>query len=253
MKPADPAASRSRHVPLEGCLNFRELGGYPTRDGRRTRWGRLFRSDSLHHLTAADARHLVERLGVGVIIDLRSTHELDTEGRGPLGRPDRHFHHLPFVDADVSQASSLGDEIPLADRYFLLARLASRPIVRALTVLAETEHSAVFYCAAGKDRTGILAALVLAALGVDDETIAADYALTRAALDAIVERLARSRGYRAMLAALPPDTMSAEPATIVAFLARVREHFGDVEAFLAESGLPPGTVEKLRARLLERP
>ncbi|MBK7971838.1 MAG: tyrosine-protein phosphatase [Deltaproteobacteria bacterium] len=238
---------------LEGCLNFRDLGGYPTREGRHLRWRRLYRSDSLHHLTAADARHLTERLGVGVIIDLRSTHELDTEGRGPLAGPDRHFHHLPLIDADVSQSSSLGDEIPLADRYFLLARLAVGPLVRACTVLAETEHSAVFYCAAGKDRTGILAALVLALLGVDDDTIAADYALTRTALGAIVERLARSRGYRAMLAALPPDTMSAEPATIVGFLARVREHCGDVETFLAEGGLAAGVTSRLRARLLEEP
>lgn len=250
---AEHALHRARRIVLEGCLNFRDLGGYPTRDGRRTRWGRLYRSDSLHHLTTADARHLDERLDVDVVIDLRSTHELEREGRGPLAGAERRFHHLPFVDADLSQASSLGDEIPLADRYFLLARLATDPIVRALEVLAETERSAVFYCAAGKDRTGILAALVLALLGVDDDTIAADYALTRAALEAIVERLGRSRGYRAMLAALPPDTMTAEPTTIVAFLARIREHFGDVERFLVDGGLRADTASRLRDRLLEAP
>ena len=86
----------NRRIDLDGCFNFRDLGGYPSEGGRKIRWRRLFRSDALHHLSAADADRVVDELLVGHIVDLRSTAELEAEGRGLLGQRGPRFHHVPL-------------------------------------------------------------------------------------------------------------------------------------------------------------
>ncbi len=244
-----------RDVALEGCVNFRDLGGYRAADGRHVRHGLLYRSDSLHHLTPLDAAQLRAQLAIGTLIDLRSTAEIESEGRGILAKSPIAFHHVPLIDEDPSSAGgdarALADQLPFGDRYFLLARLASAQLARIVTILGDLDGAAVFYCAAGKDRTGIVAAMLLKLLGVDDRIVADDYALTRRALGAILARLARSEGYRAMLDALPPDTMTAEPATVLRFLANVSEHFGSMEGFVLDAGVAPAVLGRLRARLLE--
>ena len=87
-----------RRVVLEGCLNFRDLGGYPARDGRVVRPGLLYRSDALHLVTPSDIAILRDKLGIGTIVDLRSSEELRMEGRGPLAALPIRFHHVPVVD-----------------------------------------------------------------------------------------------------------------------------------------------------------
>jgi protein tyrosine/serine phosphatase len=127
---------------------------------------------------------------------------------------------------------------------------AREPLARVVTTLARTDDPAVFHCAAGKDRTGVVSALLLSLLGVREEIIVADYAATREALDAIVERLMSSEGYRGMFEELPPDTLHADPETMEGFLARVRQEFGSMVAYAAEIGIAGADVERLRARLI---
>ena len=93
-----------RRIPLTGPLNFRDLGGYDTVDGGRVRWRRLFRSDSLDPVTAGDARLLTEELGLLAVVDLRSTDELEREGRGGLAEVALHYHHVPLIE-DAQQRS----------------------------------------------------------------------------------------------------------------------------------------------------
>ena len=246
------AAPPARLIDLEGCLNFRDLGGYPTGDGRTIRWRRLFRSDGLHHLTAADVRRLREELCLGHVIDLRSTSELEAEGRGPLEQEAVRFHHLPLFDGAIrATAEATASVATLADRYFLLAEFAREAIARIVTVLAEADEPAVYHCAAGKDRTGVISAVVLGLLGVRDEIIVADYAASRQNLDAIVARLMASEGYQTMLAALPSDTMHAEPETMITLLARVRERYGSIRDYVRAAGVADATLERLAASLLE--
>ena len=107
-----------RRIDLEGCYNFRDLGGYPTQDGARVRWRLLFRSDALHHLTAADVSRMLGELAIGEIVDLRSTGELRSEGRGLLAAQPARFHHLPLFDSAVSEDTKPAAEYTLADRYF---------------------------------------------------------------------------------------------------------------------------------------
>jgi protein-tyrosine phosphatase len=242
-----------RRIPLEGCLNFRDLGGYPTADGRAVRWRQVFRSDALHLVTDADLAHLRDEIRLREVIDLRSSAEVRSEGQGPLAQGDVRFHHVPLFDGEVREEDrERVAQITLADRYVFMAELAGDRIARVVTLLAEAEAPAVFHCAAGKDRTGVISAIVLGLLGVPDEVIVADYAATRENLDAIVDRLNALEGYRTMLAALPPETMHANPETIVEFLERLRVRFGSVEDYALASGVAAPAIERLRARLIER-
>src|SRR5262249_6771367 len=120
------------------------------------------------------------------------------------------------------------------------------------TVLARTRDPAVFHCAAGKDRTGVVSALLLSLLGVREEVIVADYAATRESLEAIVARLMSSDGYQGMFENLPPDTLHAEPATMEGFLARVRTEFGGMVDYAREIGVSAEDIERLRARMVAR-
>jgi protein-tyrosine phosphatase len=239
-----------RRIPLEGCLNFRDLGGYPAADGRRVRWRLLFRSDALHHLKAEDVVHLRDVIGLSHVLDLRSSSELVADGRGPLEREPLGFHHLPLFDGDVQGRPA---DLPsdLAGLYFAMAEFAAGPIARVLEILARASGPAVYHCAAGKDRTGVVSAVLLGLLGVPDELIVADYAATRDALDGIVERLMSSHGYQDVLATLPPDTLHAEPATMVSLLAKIRDRHGSMRAYVDAIGVCEADVARLEERLLE--
>src|SRR5581483_1548835 len=239
-----------RTIALEGCLNFRDLGGYPTADGGAVRWRTLYRSDALHRLTRADVDRLRHALGVASVIDLRSTGELRSEGRGPLADEPVAFHHLPLFDGDVKAPPDLRIET-LADRYVLLAEFARARIAEILAALADAPGGVVYHCAAGKDRTGVVSAIVLGVLGVADETIVADYVATQENLDAIIDRLMSAEGYQKMLAALPPDTLHAEAATMETFLGTLRARHGSIADYVRGAGVDDATVARLRARLVE--
>jgi protein-tyrosine phosphatase len=240
----------NRTIDLAGCLNFRDLGGYPTADGRMVRWRRVFRSDALHHLSRPDVAHLRDALQLGEVIDLRSTIELETEGRGPLAHEAMRFHHYPLYDGDAPKAAPSPD-LTLSDRYVLLAEFARQPIGRVVAALAATDAPAVYHCAAGKDRTGVVSAILLGLLGVAEEIIVADYAATQENLDAIVERLMSTEGYRTMLSALPADTMHAEPQTMISFLERMRARYGTMDEYARSAGVSDDAIGRLRGRLIE--
>jgi len=239
-----------RTIDLDGCLNFRDVGGYPTTDGRTVRWRQVFRSDALHHLTRQDVAQLRDEIGLGTVIDLRSTAELRSEGRGPLAQEPVAFHHLPLYDGEAVRTSA-GADMTLMDRYFLLAEFAKQPIARVITTLAASDAPAVYHCAAGKDRTGVISAVLLGLLGVPEAVIVADYAATRENLDAIVERLMSTEGYQEMLSALPPDTMHAEPDTMAGFLVRLHDAYGSMAGYARAAGVSDESIDGLRARLLE--
>ncbi len=242
-------ATMQRLIALEGCLNFRDLGGYPARGDRRIRWRSLFRSDALHHLTAADLERVRDQLGIGDVIDLRSTRERRADGLGLLTGTPMRFHHVPLFDGDVRAVEATF--ATLADRYVLLAELARAAIARVVTLVADAPGPVVFHCAAGKDRTGVVAAVLLGLLGVPEQDIVADYTFTQRNLHAIVERLLATAGYQEMLAALPPDTLHARPETMDALLAGIRERHGSWHGYARAAGVAEETLARLETRLLE--
>jgi len=239
-----------RRIELDGCHNFRDLGGYAAAGGRSLRWRVLFRSDGLQHLTERDVTRVRDDLGIRDVVDLRSTREIRSDGRGRLADDAFRFHHVPLFDGDVTAPPELAQELTLADRYILLAEMAKEPIARVITTIAESPAPAVYHCAAGKDRTGVISAILLGLLGVPDAIIVADYAATQENLDAIIDRLMASEGYQEMLEALPPDTLHAEPDTMVALLEKLRLNYGSMREYVRAIGVSDENVASLESRLL---
>jgi protein-tyrosine phosphatase len=251
------SAENVRRIGLDGPANFRDLGGYSA--GRlRLRRGRVFRSDSLSRMTEADVRHVVDELGLVTVVDLRAGHEVETYGHGPLGSEGVVVHHLPIADETrpdrIERPRDAPDPSTLTlDRIYLLMleRYADR-FVRVLRTLAdESTHPIVFHCAAGKDRTGIVAALLLSVLGVDDETIAVDYALTAEHIDELVDRHRAQAAAEGNAVEVEDAHLAAEAAVMLNVLAELRENYGSTEDYLLDHGLSPGAVAALRASLLE--
>ncbi|MFJ9720406.1 tyrosine-protein phosphatase [Streptomyces sp. NPDC101213] len=179
-----------RHLPFTTLHNFRDLGGYRTPDGRhRVRPGRLYRSDSLGKLTAGSPDwDLFLSLGVVTVIDLRHPWEAQRAGRVPA-HPSLTYRNLSIEHRYYDQAAQTPDVAPgpyLAERYMEVAQDGTEEIRRALELIADADAPLVFHCASGKDRTGQLAALVLALLGIDDDLITEDYTLTERATSALL-------------------------------------------------------------------
>jgi protein tyrosine/serine phosphatase len=235
---------------LAGFVNFRDLGGLAVKDGV-TRHGRIFRSDSLAHAGDAHVAHLVEERGVRTLIDLRGVDEVDAFPTRSLADAGVTIHHLPLIDpARRRDAGLRWSTMTLLDLYEFLLRDAGDRFVGALRVVADpANHPVVFQCAAGKDRTGMLAALVLGLLGVSDDAIAEDYARSAGVVDQLVER-ARTR---AALADRPANNhlMTAEADTMHGLLAWLHDHYGSVEQYALGNGLAPEAVATLRSTMIE--
>ncbi len=242
----------TRRITLEGPCNFRDLGGYPTADGRETRWGRLYRSDSVHTLTAGDVPVLRE-LGVRTAIDFRSSHELDQIGIGPLGEFSITHVHCPTFDMNPDGAAPPFVGGSAATFYARMMESGAPAYVAAAQAVAAAEAPTVFFCMAGKDRTGVFAALVLGLLGVPDDVIVADYALTHEVLPTIAERrdareAALSTRYR--WDDIPEDLRGAHSHVMEELLGIVQERWGGWEGYAAAAGFPDATVATLRAQLV---
>ncbi len=217
------------------------------------RTGRLFRSDSLASVSDADVRYIVDTLALRTAVDLRAGHEVDDHPHRPLVDAGVAVRHRPIVD----ETRRRPDDGPIVERGLdeiyplMLERFGDRFAAVVELVADKGGHPLVFFCAGGKDRTGLVAALVLGALGVDDETIAADYALTAGVLPMLLERnraRAAARGVDAEVT--EHELLLAEEATMLTVLARLRAEHGSVERYLERHGLDPEAVTALRAGLL---
>jgi len=240
-----------RRISLSGPVNFRDLGGYDTVDGRRVRWRRLFRSDSLSPVTADDARLLTEELGLLAVVDLRSNGELELEGRGGLADVALHFHHIPLIEELKTEPDGPWTR-SLHEVYARLLNESAGRISAALAAIASevAEHPTVFHCTAGKDRTGIVAALVLALLGVSDEDIVNDYVLTQDVMPEMMERYPRRRLRKGDGLPFPSPIMRAEAETMHHTLAVLAEDYGSAAGWMERNGIDPAVVTKLRTALL---
>ncbi|MFI1018027.1 tyrosine-protein phosphatase [Streptomyces sp. NPDC020965] len=177
----------SRHIAFTKLHNFRDLGGYRTADDRTVRWGHLYRSDSLAKLEGDDLTRFRE-LGIRTVIDLRYPREIAQKGRVPESE-GLIYHNLSVEHRPYDQATIDPGVDPwrsLADRYAEVAADGAGELRQALDVIAGDSGPLVFHCASGKDRTGLLAALVLALLGVDEDQITEDFALTELATDRLI-------------------------------------------------------------------
>ena len=231
-----------RTVVFDASHNFRDLGGYPLADGRTTAWGMLYRADGLQRLTDSDHARFAE-LGLHTVVDLRTTEELRDRGQLSIERHDGvNFVHLPIVDSTWR-----GDETPHFDEDADFLRWAYREMLRqgsprfadAIRLLARPDVvPAVFHCAAGKDRTGLLAALILGSIGVSRAVILADYALTE---PGVARMLAWARTefpeMAESMATTPSAFLAALPEALDTVLDEVCDAHGSIRAFVLSLGV----------------
>ena len=245
-----------RLIGLEAVHNFRDLGGYPTAGGRSTKWRTLFRSDGLYRLRGADDMSRVMQLGLKSVIDLRTEREQREQGIFPIDDIEVTFHHLSIVDVTWSDTETpqFDDEVEfLVWGYRDMLEIGSSRFADAMHVLAQADSlPAVFHCAAGKDRTGVLAALLLSSLGVEDAHICADYGLTQ---DAMQRTIAWSKVHRPELAeryaSIPKAYLAADPRAMQIILTELAQQHGSVRNYVREIGVADATVEALGNLLLE--
>lgn len=252
-----PESSSQRWIDLDGADNVRDMGGLPVTGGGRTRFGRLLRSGTLQDLTAADVACLVGTIGVRTVVDLRLSVEAEREGSALSGTREVSRISLPLRSAGHPRSDTVADarEMDVVGHYVAFLAGGAGNIVSAARVFADHANlPAVFHCAAGKDRTGVLAAVVLDAIGVTDEAIIADYALTTQRLARIRARLARFETYRTMMAASRrvKGAGTADPESMAAFLSQLRERHGGGYEFLAAQGMSRSELAALRAALVEQ-
>ncbi len=251
-------AAPNQSFDLDGPLNFRDLGGYPVGRDRSVRTGLLFRSDGLDTLTPSDAHLLMNVFELSTVVDLRSEEELARTGPSLLEQGGLAVHHLPIVDR-TQQFFGDGDQ-RISAAYLKMIADAEGRFAAAVQLLAGLDGPAVFHCAAGKDRTGLLAAFVLDLLGVDDDLIAEDYALTAAIMPAFRQRIERRMvnepALRERMEAsgrtpeMLDEMLSARASTIHVVLTALRAEYGSVESWLLQKGLSTSAPDQLRNRLI---
>jgi protein-tyrosine phosphatase len=243
--------SPSRHLNLAGASNFRDLGGYPGRDGRMVRWRQIFRSNHLGHLTEADIE-VLRPLGLKSAFDFRGTEE---RAEAMCAVAEIAVHSLPIeptVTAELRSRLAAGGPVLPADALEVM-RDSYRNYVHQNTLsyralfahLLEDRAPLVIHCTAGKDRTGFACALILHALGVPEDVIAEDYLLT-------------NRFYRHPTTSsdLPDDVRqvlgSVESSFLAAAFDAIGADYGDLESYFSDGlGLGAGDRARLEARYLE--
>lgn len=225
-----------KRINLGATMNLRDLGGYPTADGRVTAWGRNFRSACPQGLSDADIDYAKNTLGITTVVDLRSVGETERQPCGFAGVDGIDYHNIPLFDK--YSADDFGGK-----SYYLIAEHVPS-MSEMFRVIANARGSVLFHCTAGKDRTGTTAALLLMLAGVEGVDIVADYQVSRTYIDPIIQQL------RDEYPDLPQHVGETPVGYIHEFLDRFRERWGSVERYFDYLGLSADEVEKLRKRMI---
>lgn len=250
--------SYPRHIHFESVPNFRDLGGYRAHDGRTVAWRRLFRSAALHKMNDRDMIRLKQEISPRAVIDLRSPKDPEKNSEVILlkGIGARYFS-IPFRPDSPSYVKDEAQAHPNATNMgeIYLHRISEQPfgkrLVDALEIIAERDnHPLVFHCSAGKDRTGVLAAMVLAAMGIVDEDVVADYTLSAPLMKDIRDRMTRDPETAPGVKDLPDFQWEASAESIAVFLSLLRREYGSADAYLKANGACSSLADRLKVALL---
>ena len=248
----DPTAL-DRSICFEVVFNVRDLGGIPTAEGRRVRPGHVFRADGVQRLSGDDLDRARD-LALTTVIDLRTPGEIERGGRFPVEHYPVDWHHLPIIErmwSDDDLVPTAGAVAFLRDRYVEMLDSGAASLRRIVELVAGGTP-ALFHCAAGKDRTGVVAAVLLGLVGVARDEIAADYHATAGAMAAFVDWLttAHPEAMDAMTSQ-PPEYLEAPMEAMHGFLDHVDDRYGSMEGLAEGLGVADDTLADLRRTLLD--
>ncbi|GAC1360439.1 MAG: hypothetical protein NVSMB44_12060 [Ktedonobacteraceae bacterium] len=238
---------RQRYLALEGSYNIRDIGGYTTRDGRMTRWGTVLRADSLSNLPLASQRALLD-YPVRTIIDLRRGSELQASPDVFADSPLVKYINISLLE-DESRIAQMHS---LEELYRFMLDDSQQEIKQVIEAMAQEDtFPCVLHCTIGKDRTGLIVALLLSLGKVPADTIADDYALSEQYLDPLF------KAFRARAEENGVDTerlawiVHSRQETMHATLAYLQERYGDARGYLSSLGITDQQIENILSRLIE--
>ncbi|MEE8400392.1 MAG: tyrosine-protein phosphatase [Desulfobacterales bacterium] len=252
----EEALDPRRHIDLVGAQNVRDLGGYATADGRITRWRRFVRSDGMHLLTKEDQEKLVA-YGIGTVIDLRMTVEVEKLPNVFTDSKDVQFHHLNLMaDLKKGEFQKAPESTEPADRFAHMYRQflsgCQNSIAEIMRTLADArDHACIYHCAGGKDRTGVISALLLGVAGVPEKTIAEDYALTALHPSKTKKPKLDSPDADYEIDPLYAWKMISPPEAMSLTLEFLNGEYDGIEGYLRTIGLVDEEITTLRSKMLD--
>jgi protein-tyrosine phosphatase len=244
--------TRSRRLSWDACYNARDVGGYETCDGPTTRWDALLRADNLCRLTGEGRAALIDH-GVTTIIDLRTERELEVDLPPFRTNPSDGvaYHHLALFPDDDHWYGELAQTSSSGEMYRLFLDRWGERIAGIITVIARAPEGGVLvHCHGGKDRTGVIVALLLALVGVPDATIAEDFALSDVYLRPWYDEMLAPVEDPEQRERLTKQIFTAFPETMLATLEYLRDEYGGAEQYLLSHGAWALDIERLRNRLV---
>jgi protein-tyrosine phosphatase len=238
-----------RLIPLENMCNLRDIGGYRTSDGRSTRWGRIFRSDSPHRL-GNDSQQVLLGRGLSTVVDLRHDQETDHAPNVFAGNGAVNYVNISLFAGLSPELVPMGVIATLTEMYLHVLDSCNEQISASVLALGTGTPSLV-HCTAGKDRTGIVIAMLLDLCRVPHETIIHDYSLTDTYLEPLrpsLREFAREAGwdmehYEGMI--------DCQPEFLEPFLERLQNHYGGARQYLLAAGLAETQLDAIESALLE--
>ena len=246
----------NRHIRLKSVTNLRDIGGYKARNGKTIVWRRIFRSGEFAKISRQDFQRLTQEISITTVIDLRSKFEVERQGIGLINEANIKYHNIAFItDDDDPKANErrYKDLKNMGEFYIEQAQQKEygKHIIEALEVIAEPEnHPLVFHCAVGKDRTGMLAAILLNLLGVGEDDIIQDYTLSEPYMDELLARLKNNPQKNDPPLDIPEYFWKASPESMKLFLNTLRQEYGSIEGYLESMGSADSLAGRLKAALL---
>ena len=243
-----------RHISFEGALNFRDLGGYRTEDGRAIKWRRLYRSDHLQRMTETDVAKARNELGIRTVIDLRQPDRTARESDHPLVEPPVQYRNMPLGEENRDDLLALlnsCDRLSQAMLHWLSSPEYGRGMVRIIREIARADTGPlVFHCTGGHHRAGLISAMLLGILGVSQDVIAQDYALTELSSEARMN--ARTgESFKRFREQMNPIFFEAIPETMHEVLDSISKEFGSMRGYAEAHGAGPELFTQLENTVLE--
>src|ERR1022692_1337185 len=237
-------------VELKGAYNVRDLGGLRTSDGRQTKLGAVYRGASLDSIEPADVTLLFDKLGIGTIVDLRTKAETELSG---LLFPVPRFRYSVLVEGRLGHEPFPSDDPAELAKVYLsnidVGRAAVRGTLAVVAANLQAGLATLFHCAAGRDRTGVIAGVLLGLVGVTDGEIAKDYVQSNRNARRVTKKLAENPLY-ANHDTNRPEVILLHEQTILGFMRLLGEQCGGPRQFCLDSGVEPETISVIEERFV---
>ncbi|RND00382.1 tyrosine-protein phosphatase [Lysinibacillus halotolerans] len=230
-------------LPIASLENCRELGGYSTKFGQQTKWHSFIRSSDMSKLTQEEITFLKE-YGVKTVIDLRGEDEVELH-KNPLANADFcHYYNIPFITERVSDITISTEKVSMGDFYVDLLEQKNTSLKEIFNTIDQAEEGCiVFHCAAGKDRTGILAMLLLGIAGVEKKDIVSNYEVTYSNLESIQQK-------DNQFGKIPREFMYSNRDYILRAYEYILHTYQSIDQFLMEKGVEQAVISRVKKRLI---